>query len=325
MGGPRSERGLTPGFDAQAVRDGLRDLEFSGLAVPSSAEQDYLAYYGIDFANRIPGVVHHFGRLPAAGFDIACHFYLPPRPRGTCLLVHGYFDHVGLYGKLSEYCLRQGYSVLAWDLPGHGLSSGLQASIETFEHYVDVLGAVIARYGPQLPGPLFGIGQSTGGAILMAWAFRQRRLGLACPFQRMMLLAPLVRPADWAKVRAMHTVLSPFRSSITRRFMPNSGDTAFLAFLQRDPLQSARLPLRWVSAMRRWLDAFMAEMPTDTAPLVIQGDQDTTVDWRWNLARIRQTFPAAEIRILPGARHHLVNESPALRAQVFAALGLARD
>jgi lysophospholipase len=85
------------------------------------------------------------------------------------------------------------------------------------------------------------------------------------------------------------------------------------------------LPLRWVSAMRRWLDAFVAEMPTDYAPLVIQGDQDTTVDWRWNLARIRQTFPAAEIRILPGARHQLVNESPALRAQVFAALGLVRD
>ena len=69
----------------------------------------------------------------------------------------------------------------------------------------------------------------------------------------------------------------------------------------------------------------MAEMPNDYAPLVIQGDQDTTVDWRWNLARIRETFPAAEIRILQGARHHLVNESPELRAQVFAALGLSRD
>ena len=94
-----------PGFDAQALRAGLRELEFSGLSVPRSHEQDYLAYYRIDFANRIPGVVHHFGRLPAAGFDIACHYYLPPRPRGTCLLVHGYFDHTGLYGKLIEHCL----------------------------------------------------------------------------------------------------------------------------------------------------------------------------------------------------------------------------
>lgn len=311
-----------PGFDAQALREGLRELEFSGLSVPSSDEQDYLAFYRIDFANYIPGVVHHFGRLPAAGFDIACHYYLPPRPRGTCLLVHGYFDHAGLYGKLIEHCLRKGYGVLAWDLPGHGLSSGPQASIATFEHYVDVLGAVITRYGTQLPGPLVGIGQSTGGAVLMGWAFRQRRVGVACPFARILLLAPLVRPAEWAKVQLMHTTLKYFRRSITRRFMENSGDAEFLAFLQQDPLQSQRLPVAWVGAMRRWVQGFVAEIPTDYAPLVIQGDHDTTVDWRWNLPQIRTKFPRATVRMIQGARHQLVNETAALRAQIFDALEL---
>lgn len=321
VGRPGARAGL-PGFDAQALRQGLRELEFSGLSVPRSDEQDYLAFYRIDFANRIPGVVHHFGCLPAAGFDIACHYYLPPRPRGTCLVVHGYFDHVGLYGKLIEHCLRKGYAVLAWDLPGHGLSSGPQASIATFEHYVDVLGAVLTRYGPQLPAPLTGIGQSTGGAVLMGWAFRQRRFAAACPFARMLLLAPLVRPADWRKVRLMHTTLKPFRRSIARRFMQNSGDDDFLVFLQEDPLQSQRLPVAWVSAMRRWVQTFIDETPTDYAPLVIQGEADTTVDWRWNLPQIRAKFPRATLRTIPGARHHLVNESSALREQVFAALAL---
>ena len=322
MVGRIAGRAVLPGFDAQALRTGIRELEFSGLTVPGTAEQDYLAFYRIDFANRIAGVVHHFGWLPAAGFDIACHYYLPPRPRGTCLLLHGYFDHVGLYGKLIEHCLRKGYAVLAWDLPGHGLSSGPQASIETFGHYVDVLGAVIARYGPQLPGPLIGIGQSTGGAVLMGWAFRQQRLGTACPFGRMLLLAPLVRPTDWSKVQLMHSALRHFRRSIARRFMENSGDAEFLSFLQEDPLQSQRLQVAWVSAMRRWVGDFMAEAPTDHAPLVIQGDQDTTVDWRWNLPQIRTKFPRAAVHMIAGARHHLVNESAGLRERVFAALEL---
>lgn len=323
MVGRLAGRETVPGFDAEALRKELRELAFSGLSVPGSDEQAYFAFYRIDFANRIPGVVHHFGRLPAAGFDIACHFYLPARPRGSCLLVHGYFDHVGLYGKLIEHCLRKGYAVLAWDLPGHGLSSGPQASIATFGHYVDVLGAVITRYGAQLPGPLVGIGQSTGGAVLLGWAFQQARTGAACPFDRMLLLAPLVRPAEWTKVRLMHTALKPFRRSIVRRFMENSGDPEFLAFVQQDPLQSGRLPVAWVSAMRRWVRDFSAETPTtDYAPLVIQGDQDTTVDWHWNLPQIRAKFPRANVCMIPGARHHLVNESTALREQAFAALAL---
>jgi len=322
MAGRLGGRGIAPGFNAEALRGGLRGLEFSGLSVPGCDAGAYLAYYRIDFANRIPGVVHHFGRLPAAGFDIACHFYVPAQARGTCLLVHGYFDHTGLYGRLIEHCLRKQYAVLVWDLPGHGLSSGPQASIATFEHYVDVLGDVITRHGPEIPGPLIGIGQSTGGAVLMGWAFRQQRFSAVCPFARMLLLAPLVRPADWTKVRLMHTALKPFRRGIARRFIENSGDPEFLRFLQNDPLQSQRLPVAWVSAMRRWVQDFSAATPTDHAPLVIQGDLDTTVDWRWNLPQIRTKFPRATVCMIPGARHHLVNETAELRAEIFEALAL---
>lgn len=315
-------RHTAPVFDPEVTRRALRPLEFGGLRVPTTPEQDYFAYYGLDLENHIPGVVHHFGTLEAAGFRIASHLYEPQRPRGTCVLLHGYFDHAGLFGKLIAHCLAKRYAVLVWDLPGHGLSSGPQASIDSFESYVDVLSDVLDHHAPRLPGPLLGIGQSTGGAVLMAWAFRRRRLAAACPFAQLVLLAPLVRPAEWTKVRVMHTLLRPFRDGIERTFMENSGDPAFLGFVQRDPLQSRRLPVRWVSAMRRWVTCFLAEAPTDYAPKVIQGDADATVDWRWNLDQIRLKFPAARIAILPGARHHLANEAAALREQVFAAMDL---
>ena len=37
---------------------------------------------------------------------------------------------------------------------------------------------------------------------------------------------------------------------------------------------------------------------------------------------IREKFPRAEVRMIPGARHHLVNEAEALRGEVFSLLGL---
>lgn len=318
-----ASRESLPVFDPAIVRGALRPLEFSDFSVPTTPEQDYFAYYGLDFENRGRGVVHHFGTLDAAGFRIASHLFEPPRPRGTCVLLHGYFDHAGLFGKLIAHCLAKRYAVLVWDLPGHGLSSGPEASIDSFESYVDVLTDVLDHHAPRLPAPLVGIGQSTGGAVLMAWAFRRRRLAAPCPFAGMVLLAPLVRPAEWTKVRVMHTLLKPFRDGIERTFMENSGDPDFLDFVQRDPLQSRRLPVRWVSAMLGWVADFLAEAPaTDYAPRVIQGDADQTVDWRWNLARIREKFPAARIEILPGARHHLVNEAAGLRERVFSAMEL---
>ncbi|MBP9036060.1 MAG: alpha/beta hydrolase [Pseudomonadales bacterium] len=309
-------------FDPEAVRAAMRPLEFSGLSVSGGAEQDYFAFYGIDFAHRVPGVTHHFGRLAANGFEIACHFYELAAARGTCILLHGYFDHAGLYGALIGHCLRQGRSVLIWDLPGHGLSDGPQASIHDFEDYTDVLAAVLEHHRDRLPGPLYAIGQSTGGAVLMSWAFRKCRSAAECPFARIALLAPLVRPARWHHVNLLYRVLRPFRRGVRRKFMANSGDSEFLAFVQNDPLQSATLPVQWVGAMRRWIHAFREHPVTDFAPLIIQGSADETVDWKWNLPMIREKFPRAEVRMIPGARHHLVNEAEALRGEVFSLLGL---
>jgi len=309
-------------FDPQLTRDALKPLEFSGLSVPSTAEQDYFAFYGIDFEHRVAGVRHHFGTLEAAGFDIACHYYELSRPRGTCVLMHGYFDHAGLFGSLIGYCLRQRYNVLIWDLPGHGLSSGKRASIHDFEAYTDVLASVLEHHHDHLAAPLHAIGQSTGAAVLMSWAFRKCRSAAECPFARISLLAPLVRPAQWGRVSLLYQLLRPFRSAVGRKFMSNSGDQQFLDFVRADPLQSDRLPVQWVGAMRHWIHEFQSHPVTDFAPVIIQGDADETVDWQWNLPMIRQKFPAAELHVIEGARHHLANEANDLRERVFAHLGL---
>jgi len=309
-------------FDPTLVRTGLRPLEFSGADPASRPEADYFAYYGIDFENHVAGVRHHFGALAANGFTIACHFYEQQDARGTCVLLHGYFDHAGLYGHLIEHCLRRHYNVLIWDLPGHGLSDGQQASIHDFDDYTDVLAAVLDHHGSRLTTPLIAIGQSTGAAVLMSWAFRKCHAPEQRPFERIALLAPLVRPARWRSVRLLHSTLKPFRSGVRRKFMANSTDSQFLEFVRTDPLQSLVLPVRWVSAMRAWVHEFRTHPVSDLALLVVQGTHDETVDWRWNLEMIRQKFPRADVHMLYGARHHLVNEAPRTREAAFEALGL---
>ncbi len=87
--------------------------------------------------------------------------------KGTVFLLHGYLEHSGIYQPIIRELLDQGFSVLTYDLPGHGLSNGSPASIQNFDHYQQVLEAVYRYVNMQLnrPTPWLGIGQSTGGAI----------------------------------------------------------------------------------------------------------------------------------------------------------------
>ncbi|MFV0478171.1 MAG: alpha/beta hydrolase [Parahaliea sp.] len=279
--------------------------------------QQYLDFYHIDFSRRFTGLAHHCGRLACGDFRLVAHYWQQPGAIRNLLLLHGYFDHAGLFRHLIEYGLSRGCNVIAYDLPGHGLSSGQAAAIDSFDYYGDSIETVItALKQTHLPDlPVWVMGQSTGCAALINFASRY-----AWPFSDAVLLAPLLRPVQWQQVRTAHLLLQPFLKSVPRRFAVNSSDPDFIDFLQLDPLQPKRIPVCWVGALRRWLAALAIDDLGVGPALIVQGDADGTVDWRFNLPRIGQLFPGSRIELVPDAGHHLANESVALRARYLRAI-----
>ena len=233
----------------------------------------------------------------------------PPEPTGTAFVIHGYFDHLGLYRHLLSCLLAKGWRVVLWDLPGHGLSSGPRAEIEDFDDYQHCLAHLqetLQTLG-MAPEPWLGVGQSTGAAILATDALTRRD---TAGWAGIVLLAPLVRPWRWSQASWLHLIASPFVKELPRKYRPNSTDEAFTAFLRdQDPLQPERLSVAWITAMRRWMPRLLALEPNPLPTLILQGEQDLTVDWEWNLAILAEKFPNAEIHRHPEARHHLVNEA----------------
>ena len=268
----------------------------------------YLVFYGIDFAAQRPELQHRVGYVKSGPYQLATHCWTQPGARHNLLLVHGYLDHVGLYRHLIGHALQRGCNVIAFDLPGHGLSTGTPAAIDDFSQYAHAIQAVLDAVAvPSLP--LQMLAQSTGGAALIAYA----RQCVAWPFTGTVLLAPLLRPAGWRRVRLSHALIHRFVSSVPRGFAQNSSDAEFLAFVRADPLQSRRIHVSWVGALRRWLAALpIADLGVGPA-LLVQGDADGTVDWRFNLPRYGQLFPGLRIELLHGAGHQLANESLGLR------------
>jgi len=287
----------------------------------------YLRGYALEFAAQVAGVSHCAGAVASGPYRLATQLWTRPDARANLLLLHGYYDHTGLFGKLIAWGLARGCNVLIFDLPGHGLSTGEPAVIDDFSDYGRAIAAVLAQVSlPDLP--LWVMAQSTGAAALVDCARRQR----PWPFAAMVLLAPLVRPAGWRGVRLAHTLLGPFTTSVPRKFNANSSDPEFLEFVRRDPLQCREVPLRWIGALRRWLAA-LPHTDLGVGPaLVIQGDSDHTVDWRYNLGVIQTLFPGSRVEHLAGAGHQLANESAAYRdrylgvvADYLAARGIRID
>ncbi|WP_165954199.1 alpha/beta hydrolase [Seongchinamella unica] len=287
---------------------------FSETVPHSPLLENYLQFYNLDFTARYPDVQHHCGTIPSGRFQLLTHRWLQPGARANLLLVHGYFDHSGIYDKLIDYGLSRRCNVLIFDLPGHGLSSGERAGIDDFADYGQAVHEVVSA--AQMPDlPFNALGQSTGCAALMELARHHR-----WPFSKLALLAPLVRPAGWRGVQLGHILLHRFTDSLERRLNHNTSDLGFLDFLRDDPLQSHRVSLPWIGALRRWLKSLpLADLGVGPA-LVVQGCKDGTVGWRYNMKAIVQLFPGSEICYLPTAGHQLANESAAIRADYEAAL-----
>ena len=218
-------------------------------------------------------------------------------------------DHSGLFGHLIKDQLAQGWDVLIYDKIGHGLSSGTQYAIADFSRYAVQLEQVLehlagtqnAGQGEIAPAENWRlIGQSTGATVIMEQALNSELQNFQQIKQRL-LLAPLLRSHRHLRVKLMYWLLGSFLQYIPRGSSVNSHDREFLNFItDQDPFSGAKIPVNWVGAMLKWQEKFLSEPRCSLPITIIQGDDDDTVDWRYNLQAIRQQFPNSQQYMVVG-------------------------
>ena len=310
-------------FTLEQARELHRKLPVFDLRVPGADDpltRAYLDHYQLSGMSAPYPVRHSMGSFPCLDFRLAGHHFAVPDEvcTGTLVIVHGYYDHVGLYRHPIEYGLGRGLSVLTFDLPGHGLSGGDPASIRSFDHYSQALVDCLTVAREQgLAGPLLLMAQSTGAAAVINILVKKQRFPIP-DFSQILLLAPLLRPVDWVSSLRKFHLMRWFLRKVDRTFAVNSHDEEFLRFIaEDDPLQARDLMVDWVAALRQYLKEFDVAANQDDRLDIIQGTDDTTVDWQYNLPRLRHKFPRAFTHTIDGARHHLVNESSRYRQKLF--------
>jgi alpha-beta hydrolase superfamily lysophospholipase len=322
---------------ANQLRGNLECMKFlqsggeSSFELGAAAAQGYAAYkqyYGLNFSElnlELKSARSTSGTFSSGGYELVCQHFLPSTqtPRKTAFLLHGYFDHTGLYRHLIEHLLKRDIAVVIFDLPGHGLSSGATASISSFHEYSAALvECLVLAKQQQLATPWIAIGQSTGSAIIMdALLEKKLETGDAKQFllQDFILLGPLLRPRQWLRSKILFSLSRLFAAATPRKFSKNSHDAEFLEFIKnKDELQSRTLPRDWVLAMMDYINRFEASPCHEQSLQLIQGRGDGTVEWEKNIPKILEKFPGSKVHWVDEARHHLVNEAAPYREQVFA-------
>lgn len=299
-------------FSAARLRRQIGPWSLADTDHPPDELEAYRRFYGFSV-----DADHRIGTIESRGQSIVVQSFAPSAPVATAVVVHGYYDHVGLFVFLIEHLLRRNIAVVSCDLPGHGLSSGDRVTIDSFDTYVavvrDVISVTAGVDATRYPQPMHLVGQSMGGSIAMEMIEQ----GGTGDFQSVTLLAPLIYPWNWRVSRWVYRLVRHFIASRPRAPANPQDQPEFQALRAVDPLQAGILPVSWVTAMVNWAVRF-EEYPDrrEFSPFIVQGHADRVVDWPYNLDVLRRRYTPRVLE-LEEATHHLVNESPAIQARMW--------
>lgn len=270
--------------------------------VPHSPEMArYLHIEHLDLADSL----HEVGTVRCDTLRLAVHSWIPRNAAGTVFLVHGYYSHSGIWSEHVQRLLEKNMAVVAFDLPGHGLSDGTRLDADSFAQYAEGLRALEDSMARRAPKPWSLVGHSLGGGIVLDRALRG-----SFPYSKVLLIAPMLRYRSWNWVGTVLPVVSAFKPYLERkRVSLSSADTTFQNRILADPLEGWRTSTHWLKIVRSWNASLKPPDRSGVEWMLIQGGLDQTIDWRWGTDWLRANIPGLRTRYLPLARHHVLNEA----------------
>lgn len=289
------------------------------LASPSDSKrinQAYLDLYDLLVGESRQQVEYFNGTTSIDDYQISSHVFLPENPIGTLFILHGYFDHVGTLSYMINAALENRYAVFAYDLPGHGKSAGERGDISGFNNNAVLLNNIAAKYSRSLPKPYHLVGFSTGGSI----ALEHTQLSSQSPFDKTVLVSPLIRHTHWGWGKFAYGVFSPFLKTVRSRPKKNSSNAEYLAFAKTDPLRNNRVSFRFLKDLYQWNKELKKASSIDADILVVQGESDKVVKWKYNLPLLKSKANKLKIHTVPEGKHQLFNEVETMRKEVFAVI-----
>jgi acylglycerol lipase len=95
-------------------------------------------------------------------------------PKASVIITHGIAEHSGRYDEITERLNEANYTVIRYDIRGHGQSQGKRGALRTYHQTIDDLHVIVNDEKKRNPKKIFLIGHSMGGLIVDMYAIKYK-------------------------------------------------------------------------------------------------------------------------------------------------------
>lgn len=161
------------------------------------------------------------------GLELWARGWKPENPKAVVVLVHGHGEHANRYQHVAEAFVAAGYAMQAFDVRGHGQSSGPRGHTPSYENLMNDITDFIGDAQQRYPGlPVFLYGHSMGGNQVINYALRSPKA-----------LKGVIATGPWLRLAfdppTAQVMVAKFLNNIAPSFSLASGLSQ--AALSRDP------------------------------------------------------------------------------------------
>ncbi len=270
----------------QALQREVPPLSPAALAPETGLLAEYTA--GFRARHEYPSSLRQYlGYLPSGDHRIFTQILVAePASRGTAFVFHGFATDSSRYGALAAALLREGWTVVLADLPGHGLSTGIPGAAPDFSVYGQMVHRLQETLRAWLPAPYVAVGHSTGALALMDYSLRYEQ-----GFSRYAFFAPLVRTAWWPVLGGARGLTRPWIHS--------------LRTTSQTQLGVYRFPLDWFDGLVAWEHRARQVRDLRLPPtLVLLAARDGVIAGGYNSRFIRDRTPDCRVERVENSDHY---------------------
>ncbi len=206
------------------------------------------------------------------------------KTRAVLIALHGFNDHSGAYDSLAHILSKEGIAVYAYDqrgfgdAPGRGIWAGHEAMAKDF---LQVTSLVSAKHRGL---PIFAMGESMGGAVIMVAIDQTKKHGIETPVKGAILSAPAVwgrsTMSTWQSlVLSVFSHLLPMiRLEAQGLGITPSDNVPMLRALNQDSRYIQKTRIDAIYGLTNLMDNALASAANQYIPLlVLYGEKDEIV------------------------------------------------
>jgi len=244
----------------------------------------------------------------------------PPegKPRAVVCLVHGLGEHSGRYAHVAGALTQAGYTLLGFDLRGHGRSAGQRGHAPSYKALLDDIDHLLEEATQRFPDrSRFLYGHSFGGSLVLYYTF-QRRPQLAGAIVTAPLLRTAFQPPVWkiSLGKMLYSLWPTF--SMTNEVDPKglSHDPEVVRAYVNDPLVHNRISARLAMDML-WAAEWTLEHAAEfSLPLLLMhGGADPICSAEASRQFVERVPGDGTFKLWNGLSHEIHNEPE--QRQVF--------